>query len=129
MFLNFHESIVSMQLVFGSYPAVYLAEDRLERIMLLSDLAEALILRDASDLFKIKRVDAFRKLLSLLAGQIGNLVNLSELASICNVDVGTVSSHIEMLEQSHIVKKAFPFAKGKRREITGTSKVYFIDNG
>ena len=126
---HIHESIVSMQLVFGSYPAVYLAEDRVERIMLLSDLAEALILRDASDLFKIKRVDAFRKLLSLLAGQIGNLVNLSELASICNVDVGTVSSYIEILEQSHIVKKALPFAEGKRREITGTPKVYFIDNG
>ncbi len=32
--LHIHESIVSMQLVFGSYPAVYLAEDRAERIML-----------------------------------------------------------------------------------------------
>ncbi len=126
---HLHERIVSRQLVFGSYPAVYLAEDQTERIMLLSDLAEALILRDASDLFKIKRVDAFRKLLSLLAGQIGNLLNLSELASVCNVDVGTVSSYIEILEESHIVKKTLPFAEGKRREITGTPKVYFIDNG
>lgn len=123
------EQIVAHQLVLGSYPAVYLAADYAEKVMLLNDLVEALILRDASDLFKIKRVDAFRKLLALLAGQIGNLVNFSELASICNVDVGTINAYIEILEESHIVKKAYPFAGGKRREITGAPKLFFIDNG
>lgn len=123
------EKIVFHQLVYGSYPAVWLSLNHEEKVMHLSDLAEALILRDASDLFKIKRVDAFRRLLGLLAGQIGNLVNLSELASICNVNVGTISSYIEILEQSHIVKSIRPFAQGKRREITGTPKVFFIDNG
>lgn len=123
------EQIAAHQLVLGSYPAVYLAEEPAEKVMLLSDLVEALILRDASDLFKIKRVDAFRKLLALLAGQIGNLVNFSELASICNVDVGTINAYIEILEESHIVKRAYPFAGGKRREITGAPKLFFIDNG
>jgi predicted AAA+ superfamily ATPase len=82
------EEIVQHQLVWGSYPAVYLAAKVETKGMLLSDLVEALILRDASDIFRIKRIDAFRKLLMLLAGQIGSLVNLSELAAVCNVDVG-----------------------------------------
>jgi len=98
-------------------------------MMLLNDLVEALVLRDASDLFKIRRVDAFRKLLTLLAGQTGNLLNISELASICNVDVGTINSYIEVLEESHVVKKILPFAGVKRREITSAPKVFFIDNG
>jgi uncharacterized protein len=123
------EHIVSHQLIFGSYPAVYLCDDIEEKIELLNDFVDALILRDASDLFKIKRVDAFRRLLPLLAGQIGNLVNLSELASICNVDVGTISAYIELLSEGHIVEKLQPFAGGKRREITGTPKIFFIDNG
>jgi hypothetical protein len=80
-------------------------------------------------LFRIKRIDAFRRLLTLLAGQIGNLVNLSELASICNVDVGTIDSYIDILEQSHVVRRIRPFAGGKRREITGAPKIFFIDNG
>ncbi|PQP34622.1 hypothetical protein C6A37_06835 [Desulfobacteraceae bacterium SEEP-SAG9] len=121
--------IISHQLVFGSYPSVYLSPETDEKVLLLSDLLEALILRDASDLFKIKRVDAFRKLLFLMAGQIGNLVNLSEIASICQVDVGTINAYIEILEESHVVKKISPFAGGKRREITTAPKVYFIDNG
>lgn len=123
------EQIIAHQLICGSYPAVYLAEDRDEKLMLLNDLVEAFILRDASDLFRIKRVDAFRKLLTLLAGQIGSLVNFSELASICNVNVGTINAYLEILEESHIVKKVIPFAGGKRREITSAPKVFFIDNG
>ncbi len=123
------EKILSHQLVMGSFPAVYLATEKEEKSMLLNDLVESLVLRDASDLFRIKRIDAFRRLLTLLAGQIGNLVNLSELASICNVNVGTIDSYIDILEQSHVVRRTRPFAGGKRREITGAPKIFFIDNG
>jgi predicted AAA+ superfamily ATPase len=121
--------ILTHQLTFGSYPQIYLSRDEDEKKMFLSELVEALILRDASDLFKIKRIDSFRKMLTLLSGQIGNLVNYSEIASICNIDVGTVKSYIEILEESHVVKIMVPFAGGKRREITGSPKLYFIDNG
>lgn len=123
------DRLVAHQLVFGSYPAVYLSSEHAVKVTLLNDLVEALILRDASDLFKIKRVDAFRKLLTLLAGQIGNLINLSELASICNVDVGTINAYIEILEEGHLITKTRPFAGGKRREITSAPKVFFVDNG
>ncbi len=123
------ETIFSRQMIHGSYPAIYLAPTEPDRVRLLSDLTEALILRDASDLFRIKRVDVFRKLLSLLAGQIGNLANFSELASICHVDAGTIHAYVEILEESHIVKVVRPFAGGKRRELTASPKIYFVDNG
>ncbi len=123
------EQIFRRQMIHGSYPAVYLADGDQDRVRLLSDLAEALILRDASDLFRIKRVDVFRKLLTLLAGQAGNLVNFSELASICHVDAATIHAYVEILEESHIVKVVRPFAGGKRRELTTAPKIFFIDNG
>jgi len=123
------EQIFCRQMTHGSYPAVYLADGDQDRVRLLSDLTEALILRDASDLFRIKRVDVFRKLLTLLAGQAGNLVNFSELASICRVDAATIHAYVEILEESHIVKVVRPFAGGKRRELTTAPKIFFIDNG
>jgi len=123
------DEIFSSQLVYGSYPSIYLSPEEDEKRTLLSDLVESLVLRDASDVFRIKRVDAFRKLLTLLAGQIGSLLSYSELAAICNVDVGTVNAYIEILEESHIVKRIRPFVGGKRREIIGAPKVFFIDNG
>ncbi|NMC95815.1 MAG: ATP-binding protein, partial [Syntrophorhabdus sp.] len=126
---NHSKNIFARQMIYGSYPAVYLANDDQDRARLLSDLAEALILRDASDLFRIRRVDVFRKLLTLLARQTGSLVNFSELASICRVDAGTIHAYVEILEESHIVKVIRPFAGGKRRELTTSPKVYFVDNG
>ena len=123
------ERIFRRQMIHGSYPAVYLAPANQDRVRLLSDLTEALILRDASDLFRIKRVDVFRKLLTLLAGQAGNLVNFSELAAVCRVDAGTIHAYVEILEESHIVKVVRPFAGGKRRELTTAPKIFFIDNG
>jgi predicted AAA+ superfamily ATPase len=123
------ERIFSRQMIHGSYPAVYLAPSDPDRVRLLSDLTEALILRDASDLFRIKRVDVFRKLLTLLAGQTGSLVNFSELAAICHVDAATIRAYVEILEESHIVKMVRPFVGGKRRELTTAPKIYFVDNG
>jgi len=126
---NICEMIFSRQMIHGSYPAVYLAPADTDRVRLLADLTEALILRDASDLFRIKRVDVFRKLLTLLAGQTGSLVNFSELASICSVDAATIHAYVEILEESHILKVVRPFAGGKRRELTTSPKIFFVDNG
>ncbi len=49
------EQIFRRQMIHGSYPAVYLADEDTDRVRLQRDLPEALILRDASDLFRIKR--------------------------------------------------------------------------
>lgn len=123
------KEILSHQCVFGSYPEVTMTGDEARKEALLSNLVEALILHDASDVFAIRRVDAFRRLLGLLAGQVGDLVNMSELASACGVDVGSISSYLEILEEAHVIHQIRPFAGGRRRELLSVPKVHFIDNG
>ena len=120
------EQRFSRHLVFGGYPAVWTAETP---EVLLNDLLEAFVLRDASDLFRITRPDAFRQLLRLLAGQAGQLVNLSEWASILGISRDTVASYLEILESSHIVMVLSPFAGGKRVELTARPKVFPVDTG
>lgn len=120
------EERLARHLVFGGYPAVWLSETP---ELLLADLVEAVILRDASDLFRISRPDAFRQLLRLLAGQVGSLVNLSEWASILGISRDTVASYLDILESSHVVATLSPFAGGKRVELTSRPKVFLLDNG
>ena len=110
----------------GGYPRVWLSE---APQVLLTDLVEAIILRDASDLYRIGRPDAFRRLLRLAATQVGNRVNFSEWASIVGISRDTVASYLEILESSHVLSILPPFAGGKRVEVTSTPKVFFIDNG
>ena len=110
----------------GGYPEVWLSADPGG---LLTDIGEALVLRDASDLFRINRPDAFRRLLRLAAAQVGGLVNLSEWAAILGVSRDTVASYLEILESSHIVAVLRPFAGGRRSELTRAQKLFFVDNG
>jgi predicted AAA+ superfamily ATPase len=116
----------SRMLVYGSYPEAWLSDDP-ERVLV--DLLEGVIVKDASDLFRIDHPGAYRKLLRLMAGQAGNLVNLSEWASICGVSSKTVSRYAAILDEAHVVTLLRPWVSGKRAELTGTPKVYFCDNG
>lgn len=111
---------------FGGYPAVWLSE---QPDLLLADLVEAVILRDASDLFRIGRPDAFRKLLHLLATQVGSLVNLTEWAAILGISRDTVAAYLEILESGHVAATLPPFAGGRRAELTSRPKIYLVDNG
>jgi hypothetical protein len=113
-------------LLWGGYPEVYLHDNKQA---LLAQLVEAYILGDASDMFQVKRPDAYRKILSLAASQIGNLVNLSDWAQSAGVSVNTVSEYLNLMEEGHIIKRLPPFVGGKRAEITSTPKLYFLDNG
>ncbi|MEE8587190.1 MAG: ATP-binding protein, partial [Acidobacteriota bacterium] len=120
------EERLQQHLVYGGYPEVWLSQDR---ELLLTDLVESIILRDASDLFGIARPDAFRRILRLAAAQVGNLVNLSEWASITGINRGTAASYLEIMESSHITVMLPPFVGGRRSEMTSTPKIYLVDNG
>ena len=113
-------------LVWGSYPEAWTSDDP---AAVLHRLVEAFVVRDASDRFRIERLDAFRLLLKLAAGQVGDLVNLSHLAEVLGIAATTVSDYLSLLEETHVTVRVRPFVGGKRAELTSTPKVYFIDNG
>jgi predicted AAA+ superfamily ATPase len=120
------EKVLGELLLWGGYPEVFLSKDK-ENI--LSQLVEAFVLRDASDFHRIKRPDAFRRVLSLAAAQVGNLVNYSNWAESAGISVNTVIEYVNILEESHLIRLVPPFVGGKRAEITSTPKVFFYDNG
>jgi predicted AAA+ superfamily ATPase len=113
-------------LVFGSYPEVCFSD---KPDFVLNRLVESFVVRDVSDTFRIKYPAKFRKLLSLMASQVGNLVNFSDWSSNCGLDIKTVESYANILEESHIIRLLPPYVGGKRAEITSSPKVYFVDNG
>lgn len=110
----------------GGYPGVWFAADPARE---LKDILEAFVLRDASDLFRIRRPDAFRRLLQLAAGQIGQMANCSEWASHLGVSSPTVREYLAIMEESWIVRLVPAFSAGKRRETTSALRVHFVDMG
>ena len=114
------------QLVVGGYPQAWTTRDPCP---ILYELVTAFVLRDASDRFRIERPDAFRLLLRLAAGQIGDLVKYAEWAHILGVATSTVSDYAALLEETHVLRLVRPFIGGKRAELTQIPKVFYIDNG
>jgi uncharacterized protein len=113
-------------LVFGGFPLPWLSE---EPEPLLHALVESVILRDASDIFRVARPDAFRRLLELIARQSGSMVNLEEWASLLGISRDTVASYLNILEDSHVIVRLRPYVGGRRSELTSRPKVYLTDNG
>ncbi|NJL28368.1 MAG: ATP-binding protein [Thermoanaerobaculia bacterium] len=114
------------QLIFGGYPRVRGSGSPQQE---LATLVESFVVRDVSDRFQVRRVDAFRKVLALAASQIGNLVNFSEWATLAEVGGDTVAEYCRLLEETHVLRLVRPFVGGKRAEITSTPKAFFVDNG
>lgn len=123
--LRLEEAIPSLAL-YGSYPRVHSSNEKGQE---LAELVEAFVVRDASDRFKIRRPDAFRRVLELAASQVGNLCNFSEWAALAQVSNDTVIDYCRLLEETHVLRLVRPFIGGKRAELTSMPKVFFLDNG
>lgn len=113
-------------MVFGGYPGTWNVDDPGEA---LHRLVEAFVLKDVSDLHTIDHPSALRTLLRLAAADIGNLVNMNAWASEAGVSRNTVVRYLDIVAQAHVIELVQPFVGGKRAEITGTSKIFFLDNG
>jgi hypothetical protein len=113
-------------LVLGGYPGAWFHRDPAFE---LGNLVEAFVMRDASDLFRVRRIDAFRRLLQLLAGQIGQMASYSEWSRALGISVSTVREYLALLEETWVVHLLPAFAGGRRSEITSAPRVHFHDIG
>jgi predicted AAA+ superfamily ATPase len=111
---------------FGLYP--YLI-DKAKDATYITNLADSVIFKDILELDLIDNKRSALNLLKLLAHQIGNLVNYSEIADRLSLDARTVKRYIEIFEQSFIIFRLYPFSQRKRSEIGKTPKVFFYDTG
>ena len=126
-----HRELMEMfneYLVFGGYPAVVLDNNREEKIKLLKEIKDSFLKRDIDE-SGVNNPDKFYNLLSLLAGQTGNLVNRNELSSTIGIDHKTVDKYLYVLRNCFHIELVKPFYSNLRKELTKMPKVYFKDAG
>lgn len=116
-------------LVFGGYPRVVLSKSQQEKLLILKEINSSFIEKDILGFLEIKNKLAFNNLIKLLAGQVGQLVNIQELATNLGIDRQTVERYIYALEQTFVINSLLPYFKNPRQEIIKTPKIYFADLG
>ena len=116
-------------LIYGSYPEVLTIESITEKIVKIETLVSSYLLKDILEFEKVKDSKLLRRLLILLAFQIGREVSLNELANNLGVNLRTVDRYLDLLEKSFVIYNVRGFSRNLRKEVTKTSRYYFYDNG
>ncbi len=114
----------SMQ--FGLYPELLNIEDK---VNYLQELVDSSILKDVFYLNLVKDTKSLLSLLRLLAYQIGQQINVTELSSRIGIERPTILKYLEILKKTFIIYTLSPYTKKRRDEIGKTEKVYFYDLG
>jgi hypothetical protein len=91
--------------------------------------AETYVERDLRRLVNIRDLDSFRAFLRLLAGRVGQVLNLHALAGDIGVSSTTLKAWFSALEASFIVFKLNPYFSNRGKRLVKASKVYFYETG
>jgi len=116
-------------LKFGGFPQVALTEDESEKKLLLKDIFTSYFEMDVRRLADFRHITAFRDMLLLLMQRVGSKLDISRISSEIGVSRETVYSYLAFLEGSYFISRISPFSRNADREVSGTRKIYFCDNG
>jgi predicted AAA+ superfamily ATPase len=115
--------------VYGQYPEVANIGNAEEKQAKLRDILESALYKDIFMLEKLKGPQVLVKLVTLLAYQVGSLVNLNELATQLGISRNTVDQYITILEKYFLIFRLPSFSRNLRSESNSKFKVYFWDVG
>jgi len=115
-------------LVYGSLPGLMNINPS-EQSAFLHDFIETLLSKDVLEVGSLTNSTKLFALARLVALQIGQLVNMNELALLTELTRTTVYHYLDILEQLNIICRASPLSTNTREAISTKTKIYFTDNG
>ncbi|MFK5950976.1 MAG: ATP-binding protein [Methylococcales bacterium] len=111
----------------GFLPRIY--KDNINPTRLYRNYYETYVERDVRQLINLKDLSTFTKFIKLLAGRVGQIVNLSSMANDTGVSSNTLKSWLAVLEASFIIFKLEPYFENFGKRVIKSPKIYFTDIG
>ncbi|MCX6991309.1 MAG: ATP-binding protein [Chlamydiae bacterium] len=109
----------------GFYPRIY--NDRVDPVIFADSYMRTYIERDVRDIKHIDSLSEFQKFMKLCAARIGQLLNLSSLATESGLSLATVKSWLSILEASYIIFLLQPHHVNFNKRLVKMPKLYFYD--
>ena len=85
--------------------------------------------RDLRQLAQIRNLAAFERFMVLLAGRVGQIVNLSSLSGETGVSSSTLAEWLSILEASFLVFRLQPYFSNISKRTVKSPKIYFTEVG
>jgi len=106
-----------------------LATSRVAANVYYKNYLQTYIERDVRQIANIKNTTSFRRFITLLAGRVGQLVNLNALSGEVGVSHTTLAEWLDVLEASFIVFRLQPYYANIGKRLVKTPKLYFTETG
>jgi predicted AAA+ superfamily ATPase len=111
----------------GFLPRVHSQKQRPDRAY--TNYLQTYVERDVRQLINLKSITLFEKFLKLVAGRVGQVINMTSLGNDVGVDKKTINSWFAILEASYILFKLPPYFNNFGKRTVKAPKYYFIDVG
>ncbi len=125
-FSNQLDILIQEQIIYGSYPEAVVTSGKQPYLL---NLVSDYLLKDVFQSTLVKSPEIVKKLLMLLAYQVGSEVSLTELANGLQISRATVEKYLDLLERSFVIFRLPAFSSNQRKEIVKSTKIYFWDTG
>jgi uncharacterized protein len=113
----------------GGFPEVVLATDQNVKQERLEDIFGSYYQQEVVNLAGYRKVHKVRDLIMLLATRVGSQLDLVKLSQELQIQRTTVYAYLAFLQDTYFIHLVSKFSSSMDREVSGTQKVYFCDNG
>ena len=112
----------------GFMPELYLENSR-DADVYYRDYLDTYVEKDLRQMIAVKDLNAFMRFITLLAGRVGQVVNLSGLSGEVGVTSTTLGEWLSVLEDSFVVFRLQPYFCNISKRIVKSPKIYFTETG
>lgn len=114
-------------IVRGFYPRVH--EEKIDPRRFYNGYLQTYVERDVRALIQLRDLSAFQKFLVLLAGRVGQVVNMASLTNDVGVSAPTLRQWLSVLVASYLVFELPPWFENVGKRVIKSPKLYFTDVG
>lgn len=111
----------------GGYPRIY--KENLDPTKAYRSYFQTYVERDLRQVIQVKDLIQFERFVQILAGRIGQILNMEEIGGEVGLSSHTVKHWISILEASFIVFRLSPYFENFGKRIIKSPKLFFNDAG
>jgi predicted AAA+ superfamily ATPase len=111
----------------GFFPRLH--EEGLEPRRFFNGYLQTYVERDVRALIELRDLSLFQKFLTLLAGRVGQVVNLASLGNDVGASSTTIRNWLSVLKASYVVFELPPFFENVQKRVIKSPKIFFTDVG
>lgn len=111
----------------GFFPRLH--EEGLEPRRFFNGYLQTYVERDVRALIQLRDLSLFQKFLTLLAGRVGQVVNLASLGNDVGASSTTIRNWLSVLKASYVVFELPPYFENVQKRVIKSPKIFFTDVG